>query len=214
MRDPPAPIRMAPGPGALLAVALAAFVGTLAALFAHEHWRVQPRSEQMQRDFAHIESRMREAAEVSQRELERAQAEATRLQDRFDAHLNQQLSHTLDLIEELDIESERRAIITDVLRRTHSRRLNVSEYFLSNGAWPASAHDAGHPNYDVLPSGAWVTTQPGGTITIDLGPSWPSPARIRLIPVDDLANGHVEWQCRGEGEGVQELLRLNRGCRR
>ncbi|HRQ65646.1 MAG TPA: hypothetical protein PKZ76_12430 [Xanthomonadaceae bacterium] len=205
---------MAPGPGALLAVALAAFAGTLAALIAHEHWRVQPRSEQMQRDFAHIESRMREAAEVSHRELERAQAEATRLQDRFDAHLNQQLSHTLDLIEELDIESERRAIITDVLRRTRPRRLNVMEYFVSNGAWPTYAHQAGFPNLDVLPSGAWVTMQSGGTISIDLGPSWPSPARIHLVPVDDPASDQVEWHCRGEGEGVQELLRLSRGCRR
>lgn len=214
MSNPPTPTRITPGLGALLAVALAAFTGTLAALLAHEHWRVQPRSERIQRDFTHIEARLRETTEISERELERAQAEATRLKDRFDAHLNQQLSHTLDLIEELDTESERRAIIADVLRRTHSRRLNVSEYFLSHGAWPASAHHAGHPNYDVLPSGAWVTTQPGGTITIDLGPSWPSPARIRLIPVEDLVNGHVEWQCRGEGEGVQELLRLNRGCRR
>ncbi|MGH8030558.1 MAG: pilin, partial [Arenimonas sp.] len=92
-------------------------------------------------------------------------------------------------------------------------RVALSEFYMSRGAWPANAAEAGLPAFDPATGGAVRAIDIGaqGVLTIALREPFAEGSRFVLTPTAG-KDFTLEWRCRSEGD--VELRRFVPACAR
>jgi hypothetical protein len=165
-----------------------AMVGTAVVLFAYDRLVVQPR----------------EAARAQQVALDVAagRTEVQRIAAGLDASVDRSLDRARDGLDALAGDQDRARLANEALQRGAMVRVALSEAYMSNGAWPASAAEAGLPAFDAQAPGAVesIDVGPGGVVAIALRTPFAG-SRFVLTPRVG-TDGTVQWRCASEGDAA------------
>jgi hypothetical protein len=173
-----------------------AVVAIAAALFAYDRFVVQPR----------------EAARIQEVKVDLAEGrtEAQQIAGALDASVDRTLERAREGFDELADDQDKTRLANDALARSAMYRVALTEAYMSNGAWPGSAQEAGLPPFDADAPGAVqsITVGADGVLTIALRAPFAG-SRFVFTPRAG-GDGMVQWSCRSEGD--ESLRRHARAC--
>ena len=165
-----------------------AVVAVAALLFAYDRFVVQPR----------------EAARMQEVKVDLAQGrtEAQEIAGELDQSVDRTLERARTGFDELASDQDKARLAIDAVSRASMVRVALTEAYMSNGAWPANAADAGLPPFDASGHGAVQAIDVGanGVVTVVLRAPFEG-SRFVLAPRvgSDMT---VEWSCRSEGDAA------------
>lgn len=178
-----------------LTIALAVFVGLLAALFVYYWVFTRPG---VVDEFARVD-RAREGAQQVGQELERAaDTSVARVRAAFDSQAAEQ---------------HRRSLVGAAFAAAQSAKIAVTESYMTMGQWPTSAAELGwaEPSDHANDGARSVSIEAEGVIRVDLVKALAPSAYLRLIPEVVPSTGGVNWRC--EVAGYAELSRWVPTCK-
>ena len=166
--------------GALLGVGLA--------LFLYDHFIVQPR-----------EARRAEAITL---DLSRATDQARNITASVDASVQQSIAGAQQAFDAQAAEQNKRRMAAEAVAQTQMYKMALTESFMANGKWPASAAEIGLPENNHKAGGAIrnITVGERGTVTVTFDNNFAEGARFQLSPQADPTTYQVRWQCSTSGD--------------
>lgn len=177
---------------------LAALAGTTLALMLYDAFIVRPRAA------------VATNAQVHRVDLAQARSEAAKITADVDASIDRSVARAREASEAQASEMEKRRLAMEPLARATMLRTAITEYYLTEGRWPANAADVGLPTDATRGSAGRISIGAGGTITIAYDDRFARGSRIRLSP--DVTDGmQVQWLCRSEGD--PDLSRFIPACK-
>ena len=185
------------------AIALAAAViGMLIALLLYDRLVVQPR------DAARADA-IAKATEIN---LAKAHSEADTIAANLDAQVQRSVSSAREAMDAQAGDEDKRRLARAALDRAAMFKVALSEYYLSNGHWPASAQEAGLGAPGSFAGGAVARIDVGanGVVVVTLNDRLVRGATVRLTP-EITSSGLVDWHCSVPGNDV--LRRYLPACR-
>ena len=182
----------------------AALVGVLIALLLYDRLVAQPR------DAARADA-LAKATEIN---LAKAHVEADAITAKLDASVERSVSGARAALDAQAGDEDKRRLANEALGRASMVRVALSEYYMSNGRWPANAREAGLGTPESFAGGAVARIDVGanGVVVVALDDTLAQGARIRLTPAANPRTYAVDWQC--STEGADALRRYLPGCRR
>ncbi|MGH8078543.1 MAG: pilin, partial [Lysobacter sp.] len=134
---------------------VAALLGVALALALYDAMVVQPRATSAAN------------AQVHQVDLAQARSEAARITADVDESIDRSVAKVRAANEAQAQELEKRRLAMEPLARASMFRTALTEFYLTEGRWPASAADVGLPATDTTRGSAGrISVGAGGTITI------------------------------------------------
>lgn len=181
----------------------AVLIGVLAALFLHDRFIVQPREAARAADVAR-------AAGIN---LAKAHAEADDIAANLDASVERSVSGARQALDAQADEQDKRRLAAEALNGASMIKVALSEYYVSNGRWPANAQDAGLGAPESFAGGAVsrIDVSANGTIVITLNAVLADGATIRLAPETASPGAVIQWHCHAQGSDA--LRRYLPACR-
>ena len=171
----------------------AALVGVLIALLLYDRLVVQPR------DAAHAGA-LAKATEIN---LAKARVEADAITANLDASVERSVNGAREAMDAQAGDEDKRRLATEALNRAAMFKVALSEYYMSNGHWPASAQEAGLGAPGSFAGGAVARIDVGanGVVVVTLNDRLVRGATIRLTP-EITRSGLVDWHCNVPGTDV------------
>ncbi|MFZ5637148.1 MAG: pilin [Pseudomonadota bacterium] len=168
---------------------IAVLIGGFLALLGYDHFIVKPREADMAR-----------SAPVPV-DMTRARSEAKAVADEVEASVQRSVETAKASMAAEAQAMDRRAMVSDAVRRATMFRVSLTEYYQANGRWPADADEAGLPSPEEMRGGAVRAVSLGkrGQVSIALDDNFAPGSAIVLEPVTD-AMGAIDWRCRVEGD--------------
>lgn len=171
---------------------LAVLIGGFLALLGYDHFIVKPRETEAAR-----------AAGVAPVpvDLSRARSEAKAVANEVEASVQRSVETARASMAAEAQAMDRREMVSDAVRRATMFRVSLTEYYQTNGRWPADADEAGLPSPEEMRGGAVRAVSLGkqGRVSIALDDHFAPGSTIVLEPVSD-AMGTIDWRCRVEGD--------------
>ena len=158
------------------------------ALFLYDHFIVQPR-----------EASRVEAAAL---DLSGAAEQARHITTSVDASVQQSIAGAQQAFDAQAAEQDKRRMAAEALAHTQMYKVALTESFMANGKWPASATGIGMPENNDRLGGAVrnITVGERGTVTVTFDNHFAEGARFQLVPQADPDTYQVRWQCRTSGD--------------
>ena len=169
----------------------AAFAGAAAGvalvLWVYDTYVVQPR-----------EARRAHQVEV---DLAQGRTEAQAIAGELDASVDRSLDRARTGFDEVASDQDKARLAMEAVNRAAMYKVALSEVYMSNGAWPAGAAEAGLPAFDAQAPGAVrdITVGPQGVVTVELREPFATGSRFVLTPRAG-SDGSIQWTCRSEGD--------------
>lgn len=168
---------------------VAVLIGGFLALLAYDHFIVKPREAETARSVP---------VPV---DLNQARSEARAVVDDVEASVQRSVETAKASMAAEAEAMDRRAMVSDAVRRATMFRVSLTEYYQTNGRWPGDADEAGLPSPEEMRGGAVRAVSLGeqGRVSIALDDRFAPGSTIVLEPVAD-AMGTIDWRCRVEGD--------------
>jgi type IV pilus assembly protein PilA len=180
----------------------AAVLGMLIALLLYDRLVVQPR------DAARADA-IAKATEIN---LAKAHSEADTIAANLDAQVQRSVSSAREAMDAQAGDEDKRRLARAALDRAAMFKVALSEYYMSNGHWPASAQEAGlgAPGSFAGAAVARIDVGANGVVVVTLNDRLVRGATVRLTP-EITSSGLVDWHCSVPGNDV--LRRYLPACR-
>lgn len=188
---------------------VAVLIGGFLALLGYDRFIVQPRE-------AAEASRVDKAAQAAAAPIDmgKARAEAREVAAEVEASVQRSVDSARQSMDAQSQQMDRRALVSDAVRRVAMFRVALSEFYMSNNRWPQDADEAGLPQPTEMRGGAVRTvtlTPKEGVVTVALDDRFGKDGTIVLRPVANDASGVIDWTC--EVRGDEEIRRSLPGCK-
>lgn len=181
---------------------VAVLVGGFLALLAYDRLVVAPR------EAAQSRATVAEAAKgQAQVDLTVARAEAKQVASEVEASVQRSVASAKSAMNAQATEMNKRALLGEAVSRATMFKVAMTEYYQTNGQWPADADEAGLPTSTEMRGGAvaGIDFDRSGTIRVSLTEPYPGSA-ILLVPQVG-ASGMIDWRCELEGDAsMREAL--------
>lgn len=176
---------------------VAVLVGGFFALLGYDQFVVKPREAAAAKADAQAQAK-------SQVDLGRARTEAKEVAAKVEASVQRSVENTRQTMDAQAAQMDQRALVADAVQRATMFRVALTEYYQSNGRWPADADEAGLPSPSEMRGGAVRTVALGaqGVVTIALDDRFGAGSAIMLKPKTNAATGIVDWNCEVKGDAV------------
>jgi hypothetical protein len=187
-------------------VLLASLTGMLIALLAYDRLIVAPREAARERQRA----TQQQAQGVS---LARADEQAQRIAHTLDASVDRSVDDARRSMEKLAAEQGRRGMAAQALASASMVKVQLAEYYMTEGRWPKNGAEAGIASAAEYGGGGVSGIDVGdeGRIVVRLNDRVAANARIRLTPQVSEATGMIQWHC--ELQGAPDIAAQLPACR-
>jgi hypothetical protein len=174
----------------------AAVLGLLLALFVYDRLVLAPRI----------------AEATAAPALGEARNEAKAISDELDASVKKTVEGAKQAMSDQASEADRRRLAMDALVRATGFKVAVTEYYMSNMAWPITAKDVGLEPPGTYAGGAVtsIALAGQGAIVVSINDVFSPASTIRMTPRAN-GSGMIDWRC--SVEGSNELRRYLLACK-
>jgi hypothetical protein len=188
-------------------VLLASLLGVLIALVVYDRTIVAPR------EAAQEKARLAAQEQARTVSLSHAEEQAQQIARALDDSVDRSVEHAREGMDKLAGEMNRRGLANEALARASMVRVQLTEYYMSEGRWPENGAEAGiAPAAEFAGGGvAGIDVERGGRIAIRLNDRVSANARFRLSPQVSEATGMVRWHC--ELQGAPDIAAQLTTCR-
>lgn len=144
--------------------------------------------------------------------LGEARNEAKAISDELDASVKKSVEGAKQAMSDQANEADRRRLANDALVRAQAFKVSVTEFYLTNMAWPTTAKDIGLDAPGAYAGGAVTGIALGsqGAIVVSIDDTFSPASTIRMTPRAN-TTGMIDWRC--VVDGSDELRRYLLACK-
>lgn len=176
----------------------AVLIAMLLSLLAYDQFIVKPRTEA--------------AVQSASVDLSTTREQAQAIAADLDASVKKSVADSQEAMQAQASEADRRRLAVDALMRAQMFRVALTEYYQTNGEWPANAQQAGLESASAYAGGAVTGIEVGahGVVIIKINNAFTPASQIVFEPKPH-ATGMVDWRC--SVQGSDELRRYLLACK-